>query len=111
MCNCGSLRIGDWVQELIYQRALAEEFQLQNIGFQRELEMALLYKGVGIGSRRVDFLVENLVLVELKAISELTHVHLAQGKNYLEAYQIQTGLLINFGSSKLEFRRLYNNKI
>jgi len=103
--------LGNGFQELIYQRALAEEFHLQNISFQRELEMPLLYKGVGIGSRRVDFLVENVVMVELKAISELSFVHLAQGKNYLEAYQIQTGLLINFGSSKLEFRRLYNNKI
>jgi GxxExxY protein len=101
--------LGNGFQEVIYQRALEIEMGAESLTFQREFEMPIFYRGTAIGGRRVDFLVEN-VMVELKAITQLENVHLAQAINYLEAYNLQTGLLINFGSSSLEFKRLYNNK-
>jgi GxxExxY protein len=98
-------------QEVIYQRALAIEFSLQKIDFQRELEMLLHYKGENIGTRRVDFFVENQVMVEIKAIEKLEGVHKAQAINYCEAYNIADGLLINFGGQSLQFHRIYNKKL
>ena len=98
--------IGNGFQEVIYQRALAIEFELQKLGFVREQEMPLFYKGVGIGSRRADFFVEDKVLVELKAVINLEDVHLAQAINYLEAYEKEVDLLINFGSKNLQFKRV-----
>ena len=97
-------------QEVIYQRALEEEMKAKGLRFQREFDMKILYKGKEIGTRRVDFLVEELSSVEIKAISQLEDIHLAQGLNYLEAYNLEVGLLINFGSSRLEFKRLINSK-
>ena len=82
----------------------------EKISFVREREMPIYYREFKIGIRRVDFFVENLIMVELKAVAQLENVHLAQGLNYLEAYNIQTGLLINFGSRSLTFKRLYNKK-
>jgi GxxExxY protein len=102
--------LGNGFQEVIYQRALAIEFQIHHIDYQRELELPIYYKNKKIGSRRVDFLVENKALVELKAITILEPVHLAQAKNYLEAFKLNTGLLLNFGSKSLEYKRLFNNK-
>ena len=102
--------LGNGFQEVIYQRALAYEFELQGISFSREHEMPVSYKCREIGTRRVDFLVEKCVSVEIKAIVNLEDVHLAQAINYLEAYHLQIGLLINFGSLKLEFKRLQNKK-
>jgi len=93
-------------QEVIYQRALAIEMQKQGLKFARELEMALYYDNITIGSRRVDFFVEEKIMVELKALIKLEDVHLAQGLNYLEAYKMDKGLLINFGSRSLEVKRL-----
>lgn len=101
--------LGNGFQEVIYQRALAIEMQDTGLAFLREMEMPVYYKGQQIGTRRVDFLVENTVAVELKAIVQLEDVHLAQGINYLEAYDLEIGLLINFGSKSLQFKRL-NNK-
>ena len=98
-------------QEIIYQRALAIEFALQGIVFEREFEMPLHYKDHEIGSRRVDFFVENEIMVELKAIIQLEDVHLAQAINYLEAYNMEVGLLINFGSRSLTFKRVMYKKI
>ena len=98
--------LGNGFQEVIYQRALAIEFGLQNIPFEREFEMPLFYKGEQIGTRRVDFFVDGKVMVELKAIIQLEDVHLAQAINYLEAYKMEVGLLINFGSKSLEFKRV-----
>lgn len=98
--------LGNGFQEVIYQRALAIELRRQDIGFSREQEMELFYKGEPIGTRRVDFFVEGKVLVELKAISQLEDVHLAQAINYLEAYRIETGLLVNFGAKSLAFKRV-----
>lgn len=102
--------LGNGFQEVIYQRALALEFELQNIGFTRELEMPIHYKEISIGTRRVDFLVEDKISLELKAIIKLEDVHLAQAINYLEAYNLEIGLLINFGSKSLEFKRVINSK-
>ena len=98
--------LGNGFQEVIYQRALAVELEIQGIRFERELEMPLFYEQRNIGSRRVDFLVEDKVLVELKALIQLEEVHLAQGLNYLVAYGLDKGLLINFGARSLEVKRL-----
>lgn len=102
--------LGNGFQEVIYQRALEIEFRLQGIAFSREHEMPVYYKGYQIGTRRVDFLVEGIISVELKAVIELLDVHLAQAINYLEAYDLEIGLLINFGAKSLQFKRLSNKK-
>jgi GxxExxY protein len=82
----------------------------QGLSFQRELEMQIYYDEQEIGSRRVDFLVEDKVMVELKALTAVEDVHLAQAINYLEAYNLEVGLLINFGAKSLQFRRIINSK-
>jgi GxxExxY protein len=102
-------RLGNGFQEVIYQRALDIEFKLSGLGYAREYEIPIFYKDYEIGTRRVDFLVENKIMVELKAITQLEDVHLAQAINYLEAYKLPIGLLINFGSKKLDFKRIHNN--
>lgn len=98
--------LGNGFQEVIYQRALAIEMAQQNLAFSREHEMDIFYKGENIGTRRVDFFVEEKVMVELKAIKDLEDVHLAQAINYLEAYGLNIGLLINFGNISLQFKRV-----
>ncbi|TAJ15425.1 GxxExxY protein [Marinilabiliaceae bacterium JC017] len=102
--------LGNGFQEVIYQRALAIELGKQGIAFQRELEMPLYYDNQHIGTRRVDFLVEETVMVELKALVKLEDVHLAQGLNYLVAYNVDKGLLLNFGAQSLEIKRLRHPK-
>jgi GxxExxY protein len=102
--------LGNGFQEVVYQRALSVEMKLRNIEHQREFEMQVEYKGVDVGKRRVDFLVVNEISVEIKAVSILENDHLTQAMNYLEAYNLQTGLLINFGSKSLQFKRLFNKK-
>lgn len=74
--------------------------------------MAIFYRNINIeaGRRRADFFVENLIMVELKALTEMEDVHLAQALNYLEAYNMAVGLLINFGTKSLTFKRLINKK-
>ena len=99
--------LGNGFQEVIYQRCLAIELKKQGIQFLREEEMPIYYDDIEVGTRRADFIVENSVLIELKAIIKLDDVHLAQGLNYLEAYKIEKGLLINFGSASLEVKRLF----
>ncbi len=103
--------LGNGFQEVIYQRALAIEFSLQGLGFKREMEMELSYKGEDIGTRRVDFFVEDCVMVEIKAIEKLEGVHKAQAINYCEAYNIADGLLINFGGQSLDFKRVFNKRL
>jgi len=103
--------MGNGFQEVIYQRALEIEFPYHNLAFEREKEMAIFYREIEIGKRRVDFFVENLIMVELKAVIQLEDVHLAQAINYLEAYNMEIGLLINFGAKSLQFKRVHNNKI
>lgn len=102
--------LGNGFQEVIYQRALELEFAFNHIPFEREKEMEIYYREINIGTRRVDFFVAGLIMVELKAITQLEDVHLAQAINYLEAYNMEIGLLINFGSKSLTFKRLYNKK-
>ena len=103
--------LGNGFQEVIYQRALAIEFAYQDISFKREMEMDLFYRDEHIGTRRVDFFVEDCVMVEIKAIEKLEGVHKAQAINYCEAYNIADGLLINFGSQSLDFKRVFNKKL
>ena len=102
--------LGNGFQEVIYQRAMEIEMPLYGLNFNREFEMPIWYREQQIGTRRVDFLVEDVVSVELKALTKLEDVHLAQAINYLEAYNIEVGLLLNFGSNSLEFKRLINSK-
>ena len=102
--------LGNGFQEVIYQRALVIEMEDSGLVFSREHEMPIYYKQKQIGTRRVDFLVEEKISVELKAIISLEDVHLAQAINYLEAYDLEIGLLINFGSKSLMFKRLANKK-
>jgi GxxExxY protein len=103
--------LGNGFQEVVYQRALAIEMQMQGIAFSREHEMPLQYKGHDIGTRRVDFFVEDKIMVEIKAIINLEDVHLAQAMNYVEAYNLEIGLLINFGAKSLQHKRVHNNKV
>ena len=103
--------LGNGFQEVIYQRALEIEIRKAGLGYAREMEMAVYYDGIDIGTRRVDFFVEDVIMVELKAIILLEEVHLAQAMNYVEAYKMEIGLLLNFGSKSLQFKRVHNNKI
>ncbi len=102
--------LGNGFQEVIYQRALAIEMLKQGLSYQRELEMQIYYDEQHIGTRRVDFLVEDKVMVEMKAVSALDDAHLAQAINYLEAYGLEVGLLINFGAKSLQYKRVVNSK-
>lgn len=102
--------LGNGFQEVIYQRALAIEFKKANLEYERELEMPIYYHEEEIGTRRVDFLVNREVLVELKALVKMEDVHLAQGLNYLVAYGLDKGLLINFGAQSIEIKRLRHPK-
>jgi GxxExxY protein len=102
--------LGNGFQEVIYQRALEIEMTNQGVDFAREVEMPIFYDNQNIGSRRVDFVVANEIIVELKAIILLEDVHLAQGLNYLVAYKMDKGLLINFGAKSLDVKRLRHPK-
>ncbi|MCL4506462.1 MAG: GxxExxY protein [Chloroflexi bacterium] len=100
--------LGNGFQEVIYQRALAYEMSRAGLVFAREIEQDIFYKDLPepIGARRADFVVEGKVLVELKALIQLEDVHMAQALNYLKAYRLEVGLLINFGSRSMTFKRL-----
>ena len=98
--------LGNGFQEVIYQRALDIELAQQGLIASREHEMDIFYKGIKIGNRRVDFFVEEKVMVEIKAVVQLEDVHLAQAINYLEAYGLEIGLLLNFGNRSLQFKRV-----
>ena len=102
--------LGNGFQEVIYQRALQIEMCMAGIDFSREHNMPIYYRSEQIGTRRVDFLVEGKISVELKATTKLEYTHLAQAINYLEAYNLEIGLLINFGETSLQFKRLTNKK-
>ena len=99
--------LGPGFQEVIYQRALGMEMERSGIDFGREVDQPIYYRGVEIGSRRADFIVGNRVVVELKVLTALEPVHLAQAKNYVVAYGFDVGLLLNFGAQSLESRRIY----
>jgi GxxExxY protein len=98
--------LGNGFQEVIYQRCLAIEFEKNDITFVREMEMPIYYHEINVGTRRGDFFVENKIMVELKAVIQLEDVHLAQAMNYVQAYNMEIGLLINFGSKSLDFKRV-----
>ena len=102
--------LGCGFQEVIYQRAMEIEFRLIPLDYAREFEMPIYYLAEQIGTRRVDFFVENKISVELKAVTKIDDTNLAQAINYLEAYNLEIGLLINFGSKRLEFHRFTNKK-
>ncbi len=97
--------------EIIYHRCLIIEFKKENILFQREVNLPVFYEGNKVGTRRVDFLLDKKVVLEIKAVSELTDAHLAQALNYMEAMNLEIGLLLNFGAKSLEIRRIINNKV
>lgn len=103
--------LGTGYPEKIYQRALALEFAARDLKFLQEYWLDIRYRGVIIGKRRVDFLVEETVMLEIKAVDELNKKCLVQTKNYLESYGLKIGLLINFGGLSLQFKRIYNNKL
>jgi GxxExxY protein len=102
--------LGNGFQEVIYQRALAIEFRRIGLSFVREFNMKVYYLGEEVGERRVDFFVEEKIMVELKAIIKLESVNFTQARNYLEAYNLEVGLLLNFGSISLEYKRIENPK-
>jgi GxxExxY protein len=102
--------LGNGFQEVIYQRALAIEFEAMGLSFEREFSIKIYYREKHIGERRVDFLIDGKISVELKALIKLENIQLAQAMNYLEAYNLEVGMLINFGSNSLEWKRLFNKK-
>ena len=104
-------KLGPGYPEYIYHRALIIEFKLQELDFISEYEIKIYYKGELIGLRKVDFLVNGIIPIEIKAATELSDLNIAQAKNYLEAGGIEIGLLINFGASSLQFKRMFNNRI
>ena len=102
--------LGNGFQEVIYQRCLAIELERAGLSFGREVEQTIYYDGIEVGKRRADFVIEGNVIVELKALINLEDVHLAQAKNYVVAYDFPIGLLINFGSTSLQFKKVFNKK-
>jgi GxxExxY protein len=102
--------LGNGFQEVIYQRCLAIELAEAGVSFVREQEQTIFYNGIDVGTRRADFVVENRLSVEIKAIINLDDVHLAQAKNYTVAYDFPIGLLINFGSQSLQYKLIFNPK-
>ncbi len=103
-------KMGNGFQEVIYQRCLAIEFAKAKIDFVREMEMEIYYETELVGLRRVDFFVADKIMIELKAKTEIEPAHLNQTINYLEAYNMEVGLLINFGAPSLQFHRFTNKK-
>ncbi|MFN8672582.1 MAG: GxxExxY protein [Candidatus Sericytochromatia bacterium] len=102
--------LGNGFQEVIYQRCLSIEFERAGLSFEKEKEQPIFYDGINVGTRRADFIVENCVVVELKALINLEDIHLAQAKNYVVAYDFPIGLLINFGSSSLQYKKIFKGK-
>lgn len=102
--------LGPGFQEVIYQRCLAIELEKTRIGFERERDQVIFYEEIEVGTRRADFVVEEKVIVELKALTKLEDVHIAQAKNYTVAYDFPLGLLINFGGKSLEYKLMFNPK-
>jgi len=102
--------LGNGFQEVIYQRCLAIELRKAGLDFVREKDQVIFYEGEEVGTRRADFIVEGNIMVELKALINLEDVHLAQAKNYVVAYDLPVGLLINFGATSLQYKKVFNPK-
>ncbi|MEM9274350.1 MAG: GxxExxY protein [Cyanobacteria bacterium P01_F01_bin.143] len=100
--------LGNGFREVIYQRCLDIELKRTGLKFGREVDQNIFYEGIQVGTRRADFIVENKVVVELKAVINLENVHLAQAKNYVVAYDFPIGLLINFGSTSLQYKKIFH---
>ena len=103
-------KMGNGYSEIIYSRCLAIELEKTELGFHREMEWPVYYNDIVVGKRRVDFLIEGKIAVEIKTLHELTNKELAQALNYLESYKLEIGLLINFGAKSLQFKRLINGQ-
>ena len=103
--------IGSGFVESIYLRSMIIEFGLRSIEADSEIELPIYYKSIRVGSRRADLLIKKKVIVELKAVTELNDIHLAQAINYLEAFNLEVGLLINFGNKSLQYKRVINPKL
>lgn len=103
--------LGNGFQERIYQRCLAIELERAGIAFGREVSQCIYYDGIHVGTRRADFVIENKLTVELKAVINLEDVHLAQAKNYVVAYHFEKGLLINFGAKSLQYKLIFNQHL
>lgn len=103
--------LGNGFPEAIYQRSLAIELTKSGVQFKRELEQDIFYDNIKVGTRIVDFLIDDKVLVELKALGEISENHYSQILNYLKAYKLEIGLLINFGAKSLQFKRFINSNI
>lgn len=102
--------LGMGFPEVIYQRALHIELNKTILLAEREVEQSVFYEGILVGKRRVDFLINKLIPTEVKAIGTLDSSAINQILNYLEAFNLEIGLLINFGNTRLEYKRLTNNK-
>jgi len=102
--------LGNGFQEVIYQRCLSIEFDKASLSYGREVEQTIFYKGYDVGTRRADFVIEDKIIVEIKAVINLEDVHLAQAKNYVVAYDFARGLLINFGAKSLQYKLIFNPK-
>ena len=102
--------LGNGFQEVIYQRCLSIEFDKVSLNYCREVEQTIIYKGSKVGTRRADFVVEDKIFIEIKAVINLEDVHLAQAKNYVVAYDFARGLLINFGAKSLQYKLIFNPK-
>lgn len=102
--------LGNGFQEVIYQRCLAIELERAGLSYAREQAHTIYYEEIEVGTRRADFVIEDKIIVELKALINLENVHLAQAKNYVVAYDKPIGLLINFGAKSLQFKKIYNPK-
>ena len=100
--------LGNGFQELVYQRSLAIEFERAGIVFSREVEQCVYYDGINIGKRKADFVVDEKIIIELKAVANLENIHIIQAKNYLVAFNFPIGLLINFGAGSLQYKRIFN---
>jgi GxxExxY protein len=103
--------LGNGFQEVIYQRCLAIELSRSGLIYAREVKQTIYYEDIEVGTRRADFIIENQIVLELKAVINLEDVHLAQAKNYVTAYKFPIGLLINFGAVSLQFKKIYNSNI
>lgn len=103
--------LGNGFQEIIYQRCLNIEMGKAELNFEREKEQTILYDGYPVGTRRADFVVEEKIIVEIKAVINLDDVHLFQAKNYVIAYDFDIGLLINFGSPSLQYKKIFHPRL
>ena len=100
--------LGPGYSENIYESALAKEFKDRKMDYTRQGLIEVHYKGVKIGEYRLDMVVEGKIILELKAVSELNEIFKSQLLSYLKATEMELGILINFGSKEVEFKRIVN---